>query len=577
MSSTRKAAPGSPLSQIRYMSAPEYAQSDGVKGMPLAVKAKLYNAEPDKKALLLFLQKLSASESGFEQLAQALIADYPDRLATPTMHKHGLRGDKFCTAEQVRAIRVELGIDKVLGTGQDIEEFPLRGEIDERSTDLSGEEFEALRRRFYQDDEFRDEAGKLVEQKREQLKQAAQSHPDRYPASVFVKECRARADRHLERFLWEFCINPRVKLHDESQPTATSSDLYFAEDDVRGWESYRTLPYFHDITGALLNYKRRHEEKARLSFVQTEISRLTSRTLERGLSSRKIVVIEGVEGIGKSFSGKCWANCHLGEARYVLLEGIVTKTTFFQAVSGACGLADGARQKSQDMQARIRDYLQRTGIMLVIDEAHRLFQQTERITSHPELLNWVYTLWDLKIPVALLVTPQFASRMGEVARQTDWRSGQFTRRVIVWTKLPQKVRNEDILNVARWIAPRYTPNMIAEIVDYAAACRSRQLDAMIRAVSAAEFIAEENERKSPTGKDLLAGIADAQATDLAMTTPGDIRKASSRGRRQRDADLLQETCNGSESVAQESEAEHFPRAIKPARATRSQLAEVTPG
>jgi len=210
MSSTRKAAPGSPLSQIRYMSAPKYAESDGVKGMPLAVKAKLYNADAPKKALLLYLGKLSANEGGFEQLALALIADYPDRLTTPTMHKHALRGDKFCTAEQVRAIRIELGMGMTLGRAPGAEKFPLRGEPDDLHGIPSMEDLEALRERFpYEDDgDYRDAVEECSARKRVKSKQEAQAHPDRYPASVFVKECRARAERHLERFLWNSASAP---------------------------------------------------------------------------------------------------------------------------------------------------------------------------------------------------------------------------------------------------------------------------------------------------------------------------------------------------------------------------------
>lgn len=55
----------------------------------------------------------------------------------------------------------------------------------------------------------------------------------------------------------------------------------------------------------------------------------------------------------------------------------------------------------------IRQYLERTGIMLVVDEAHRLFQRTERISSLCELLNWAGTMWDLK-----RIAPRYTTRNG---------------------------------------------------------------------------------------------------------------------------------------------------------------------
>jgi hypothetical protein len=183
------------------------------------------------------------------------------------------------------------------------------------------------------------------------------------------------------------------------------------------------------------------------------------------------------------------------------------------------------------MQTRIEQFLERSGIMLVIDEAHRLFSPSERVRSHPEMLNWVYTLWDKRIPCGLLVTPQFLKSLEQTEKDTYWRSGQLKRRITCWTKLPAKLNESDVRAVAKRLAPRYTESMIAELVDFAIPSR-RQLDALRRAIVSAEFIAEEQGRSHPTRLDLDEGIKEAQATELSMTTQSDRdRLEKSEGRR----------------------------------------------
>lgn len=539
------------------MSSVEMAENDGLKGMPVAAKAALYS-DPRIRSLLFFLRAMSSRPGGLEKVATDVLEMFPERLGSPTMHKLGVNGGHAYSAEQVRAIRNE--IDFVLELGIQ-SRFPLKGERSEAAR--------------YDDERAEDSRERDAE---------ASKHPGSYPASAFVQYCRELAADNLSEFLWEFCLDPRIELLFINQPRKPVRSSPLLAEAGRHWNlDTASLSYFHDITGALLEYKARHEEQARARFAETDISKAVFRTLERGLHSRRMVVVQGVEGVGKSFSGEAWREIHLGEAVFVRLEGIVTKTTFFQSISSACGLASSVSQKSQEMQIRIRHFLERSGIMLIIDEAHRLFQQTERIYSHPELLNWVYTCWDQKIPVALLVTPQFVSRMDAVECQTDWRSGQLKRRILVWTKLPEKLSETDLRAIAQNIAPLFTAAMVDELVDCALPSR-RQIDAMRRAMSAAEFIAEEKGRTAPTFPDLLAGIADAQLTDQAMTTPLDRKRQANtsdsgrRTRRQRSiGSPMQDGCNSPAGTDARADETEFTRAVTPSRQTWPQMAETTLG
>ena len=120
--------------------------------------------------------------------------------------------------------------------------------------------------------------------------------------------------------------------------------------------------------------------------------------------------------------------------------------------------------------------------------------------------------------------------MDQVERHTDWRSGQFKRRVVLWTNLPKNYGAAELRSIAQRIAAGYSAAMTDELVDFAIPAR-RQIDAMTRAISGAQFIAEEKGRKSPAPRDLLAGIAEAQQTDLALTTESDTGRQVKAGRR----------------------------------------------
>lgn len=558
--STRKASIGSPLAQERYMSSVEMAEREGLKGMPVAAKAALYS-DPRIRSLLFFLQVLSARPGGFEKVASDVLQMFPERLGSPTMHKLGANGGQTYSAEQVRAIRTELDFVLALGIQS---RFPLKGE-------RSGNRREVASLRAAMDDDERAEDSRVRDAE-------ASKHPASYPASEFVQYCRELAADNLSEFLWEFCLDPRIELLFINQPRKPVRSSTLLVEAGRHWnQDTASLSYFHDLTGALLEYKTRHEEQARAQVAETEITKAVFRTLERGLQSRKIVVVQGVEGVGKSYSGEAWRERHLGEAVFVRLNGVVSETIFFQAVCKSLGLGSSVGRKSQEMQIRIEHHLERSGIMLIIDEAHRLFPHTERMYAQPRLMNWVYGCWDKKIPVALLVTPQFVSRMDEVERQTDWRSGQLKRRIVAWTKLPEKLSEKDLRAVAQNIAPSYTSAMKDELVDCALPSR-RQIDAMRRAMHDAEFIAGEKGHKTPTSQDLLEGIAEALLTDQAMTTPLDRKRQTNlpdgkrrRGRRTPDAMTMQDDCTSVPGIEEEPQ---FTGTVSPSRGTRPPLVEV---
>ena len=101
------------------------------------------------------------------------------------------------------------------------------------------------------------------------------------------------------------------------------------------------------------------------------------------------------------------------------------------------------------MQIIVEEFFRRTRLMLVIDEAHYLWPQHERIYSTPELINWVNTaLVNQQVPVALICTDQFAKLKARVEKQTGWTSEQLEHRVSRYKKLPNTPTKADLEAVA---------------------------------------------------------------------------------------------------------------------------------
>jgi hypothetical protein len=278
---------------------------------------------------------------------------------------------------------------------------------------------------------------------------------------------------NLEEFLVDLCINPRihfalpgedVDVSDIESDSAIEQNPELSKGDFR----QASLPYFRDIIGALFEYKARRDAKIRENFQLTTIGKKIWETLNYALASRGMVVLDGLEGRGKTEAVKAWCELHLGAARFVSLKGITNKTTAFREIAKALGIASSYTRKATEMQARIEDVLKRSKLMLVVDEAHFVFNQSRRLYSRPELVDWIDTaVCNHGVPIALVTTPQFIVCMTRAADQAEWNYRQFRRRVKRWTKLPPTNSEEDIKAVARNVFKKADARTISKIAGYA--------------------------------------------------------------------------------------------------------------
>ncbi|HLZ53798.1 MAG TPA: ATP-binding protein [Verrucomicrobiae bacterium] len=284
---------------------------------------------------------------------------------------------------------------------------------------------------------------------------------------------RPSGNQNLEEFLVDLCINPRIHFATPGQDVDVSdieSDSAIEQNPElsKGDFQQAKLHYFRDIIGALFEYKKRYEARVRENFQLTGVGNKVWETLDYALASRGMVVLDGLEGRGKTEAVKAWCELHLGQARFVSLKGITSKTTAFREIAKALGIASSYTRTATEMQARIEDVLKRSKLLLVLDEAHFLFNQSRRMYSRPELIDWIDTaICNCGVGCALVTTPQFIVCMTRAADQVEWNYRQFRRRVKRWVKLPSANTEDEIKAVARNVFKKAPAAALNKIVGYA--------------------------------------------------------------------------------------------------------------
>ncbi len=431
--STRYQKTAGPLSQNRYMSSLEFSELRGVSGMAVRDRAALLLTK-QKKEFIWWLQGLSLAEGGLKRVAFDLVEMFPDRIGTPIMHKEKIDSAKMYHGGLVESVEGSLGLrdmcfKKIVVPKSGAGLIQLCQEI-------------ALRRR---------------------------NDPEATSRYNYNGE---KVIPSLEEFMVDLCINPTIYFPAPGEQTDFSSvEAGMAIDEFselsRNDFSKAGLPYFRDVVGALFEFKARRESEAREKFYLTAVGKIIWETLDYALASRNMVLLDGLEGRGKTQAVKAWCALHLGRARFVSLKGITSKTTTFREFARALGIASSYSRTATDMMERVEDVLKRSKIMLVVDEAHFLFNQSRRMYSLPELVDWIDTaICNHGIPIALVTTPQFITCMTRAADQVGWNYRQFRRRVKRWIKLPEKNTEQDIRAVARNVFKKADAGMINQITAY---------------------------------------------------------------------------------------------------------------
>jgi len=340
-------------------------------------------------------------------------------------------------------------------------------------------------------------------------------------AQALLKTIPTFSEEQLADLLVEVCINPKIVIRFSDEPPTTQSPPHLL--NIK-------------IADELREFEDRYEANIKPNFVVTTIAKEIFDTLDHALAIRKMVVIEGESGVGKSTAAEAWCNAHQGEARLISLSGISHKTGFFRKLATAIGLSAG-KSKAVDMQIRVEDFFRKTRLMLVIDEAHYLWPQYQRSYSSPELIDWVNTaIVNQNVPVALICTDQFAKLKTRVEKQIGWTSEQLEHRIKRYKRLRDTPTKQDLEAVAakllasrwnseeqKWTTPGTAahPDFIRLVVGYALTC-NMQLAAVAKTVEEARYQARKAGRSHIVAADIRTALLDYQIpSDQALQNAWD--------------------------------------------------------
>lgn len=504
--STRRVKAGQRRLQNGWASAPEFDDLRGLNGNAVALKAGLLD-DPKKSELLYFLQARSL-KIGAKGIARELMEMFPERIASPTMFKIGCKPGKRLTQQERESIADELLSPYEHARMALAEARRAMSEID--ATEIS-----------------KPEKGQLS-------------------ADDFIARARNIAENSLDEFLERFCCDPYLTLAEKNGDLDSYRHRVMAVSEATENE-YRTgfeIPeanYFHDLPGSLFEYKARLEKSARETFVETSIGKVAFEALDYALETGRSALIEGNSGIGKTTALEAWCEMHSGRARLVKLKNFGHRTGFFREVARALGVARGSGLSPGKIQDRLEQFLQRSKIMLVIDEGQYLMPPGNRVGAPPELINWLMTAcYNEGVPFVISATSEFRKRRAIIEKNTTWQSEQLRRRIRRYFPLPEKPTKTDLLRVAEKLLPGQDSRAVEYVVGYSMTSGGF-FQAITDVIDDARILARREGREKITFADLKFAVQEWRSpSDAALQRVFEKLAPSRRGRRPAPSDETHE-------------------------------------
>ncbi len=223
----------------------------------------------------------------------------------------------------------------------------------------------------------------------------------------------------LADWLRKLCLDPAIDFNRKGKPDRAPGGVGYSRVNEFPSLGSPEVWCFQDLVKSLHALRSREIAEAESDLAPTEITRQIQEDMEYALESRSLVIIEGLERMGKSAAAKNFCRRNPGKAVYVRLESGTDMATFYRSIARALGTACNAQRKAVEMRTRVEETLHEGDLMLVIDEAHHCFPQARRVHNAPPRMEWVRDMVDEGVPFVLIGTPQFDAQCRQ-ARGTGW-------------------------------------------------------------------------------------------------------------------------------------------------------------
>jgi AAA domain len=428
--------------QERFCSSEEF-QGDAINGVAAAKRISIVKDRAVGE-VLWFVQWRSLVPGGLQQLCDDLAASFPERIGTPLLRKLIASKRRVLRNEEIGALREECRI---------FDAFDCFGGT---TTDDQGR--------------LVDDGGYIVP-----VLSAAEQKVDYYSSLV--------ADRlqELPEVLTRFCLDPKTDL---------AKGIWF----------------FSDLVGALVALREKFISSARSRLADTVVTRRINETLDFWFARRRMVLIEGVAGIGRTETARAWCDARAGLVRYVEVASSSDDRSFFSSMARQLGVARGASFKSQQIKVRVEEMLATSGLGLMFDESQYLFGQYVRPRRTPDRLLWVKTVFDAGTPIALVAHTDFSKLQAHFVAKTLWSDEQFERRVNRRITLPTEHSKQDMIKIARAHHPGGEMRTWKLLAAYALGTEKKQASGVTEALESAQYRAEQLGRDQVTFADVEAAL-----------------------------------------------------------------------
>ena len=443
MSSTRRSTDGR-FHQERFCSSPEF-EGDAINGLAAAKRIAIVK-DRSIRELLWWMQERSLAPAGLQQLCDELLSQFHERVGTPALRKIFARKSKRLTPSELKTVQNECC--------RAVRRADIRALLDSSSSDSHS----------WGSDDW-EEVTLSPEQEVESR----------------MADCRHEANTSLRQHLMSCCLDPTADL--SKSP----------------W-------YFDDLLGALTMLRNREIEAALSRLADTVVTRKINETLDFCFARRRMILIEGVAGIGRTATTRAWCDTHAGLARYVEVASSSDDRSFFASMARELGVARGSSYKSQEIKVRVEEMLSTSELMLVFDEAQYLFGQFIKPRKTPDRLLWVKSTLDAGTPIALVAHTDFSKWQAHFVAKTLWTDEQFVRRLNRHVTLPTEHLRDDMLKIARAHFPLGDVRSWKLLASYALGTEKKQASGIVEALESARYRAEQAGRNEVTFDNIEAAL-----------------------------------------------------------------------